>query len=314
MNNSILPHYAYPFKDEFAASFLLRTSYINGYQNPKMMLNSFGIPVYKSTLESIFCNEEKFLYVLEKLGLPNQFSFIVLEKKPPTNQFFYLLKNKSVSKRLIDINLNNFCPECLKKLKYWKKEWLLKPMYLCPTHKIKMFNNCPKCNLPLILNRTSLFLCSNCNFDLRDTNQEKVDTNEEKICEWFSRILNNDLFNNEYLIIWEALQKYYNNLKITALNSTLSEMCYLFIEDKNKFIKKMINTINSNINFLHPKIQMLPFLKINGILKDIAYQILKKIKMPNKTSKKLILRNLKKYEISLVLEIQPCILNNPNPV
>lgn len=304
MNDSILPHHAYPFDDEFAASLLLRTSYINGYKNPKMMLNNFGIPVYKSTIESILCSEKKFSEILNILHLPNIFSSTVIKKLPPTNQFFYITDNIVISKKLIDINLNKFCPKCLIELGYWRKEWLLKPMYICNTHKIKMINNCPKCNQILQLNRTSLFICSNCNYDLRNTEQVKTQLNEIVISEWLSITLKNNLFNNEYLIVWEAIQLYFENIQIKAPNSVISDLCYLFLEKRNSFLVIMIENINKYKNLGHPIIQVLHFLKIKGPLQDIAKEILNQISNPISNSENLVIRNLSSHEVSLALGIE----------
>jgi hypothetical protein len=309
MSSSILPHYAFPYEDEFAASFLLRTSYVNGYQSPKAMLNNFGILVYNSTLESIFCNEEKFLYILKKFGLPTEFTFLVLKKAPPTNQFFYLSDNISISKKLIDFSLTKFCPQCLQEFGYWKKEWLFKPMFICKVHQIKMFNNCPKCNNTLILNRTSLFICSYCNFDLRNSEKLKINNDEENKIQWLLKISQNDFINKEYLVIWEAIQKYYENLKIKTTNSIVSELCYLFFQDIYTFIIKMTEILTKNMNLNHPKIQVLPFLKVKGKLKNTAYEILKNIKTPTKPSKDLIFKTLNRSEAALILGLSTSTLS-----
>lgn len=43
MKKLSLSHTPIPFSDEFIAGFFLRASYINGYNSPNQMLNSYGI-------------------------------------------------------------------------------------------------------------------------------------------------------------------------------------------------------------------------------------------------------------------------------
>ena len=85
MKKLSLSHTPIPFPDEFLASFLLRASYINGYESPEQMLNSAGIPIYKKSYDPLFTNEDKFKQVIERLELSDDLLNLVIKSKRPLN-------------------------------------------------------------------------------------------------------------------------------------------------------------------------------------------------------------------------------------
>ena len=115
MKKLTLSHTPIPFDDEFLASFLLRASYSNGYQSPKQMLNSAGIPVYKLSYDSVFTDENKFKQIIEHLDLSYDLLELVIKKVPPTSQYFFWNNNQIIQPKLLSIGLNKFCPICLDK-------------------------------------------------------------------------------------------------------------------------------------------------------------------------------------------------------
>ena len=138
MKKLTLSHTPIPFSDEFLASFLLRASYSNGYQSPKQMLNSVGIPVYKLSYDSVFTDENKFKQIIERLDLSYDLLELVIKKVPPTSQYFFWNDHQIIQPKLLTIDLNKFCPICLDKNGYWKKNWLLTPLLICPDHHVNL--------------------------------------------------------------------------------------------------------------------------------------------------------------------------------
>jgi hypothetical protein len=166
MKKLSLSHTPIPFADEFLASFLLRASYINGYESPKQMLNRAGIPIYEGFYDSLFTNEDKFKQVIERLELSHGLD-LVIKKTPPTFQNFFWTKTQVIHHKLLDIGLNKFCSSCLEDKGYWKKNWLLTPLTVCLDHHIDLIKKCPECDNPLGTSRKSLFECSTCTFDCK---------------------------------------------------------------------------------------------------------------------------------------------------
>ncbi|WP_228716520.1 TniQ family protein [Acinetobacter defluvii] len=237
MKKLTLSHTPIPFDDEFLASFLLRASYSNGYQSPKQMLNSVRIPVYKLSYDSIFTDENKFKQIIERLDLSYDLLELVIKKVPPTSQYFFWNENQIIQPKLLTIGLNKFCPICLDKNGYWKKNWLLTPLLICPDHQVNLISNCPECLNPLQTNRRSLFECSNCNFDIRKSqielsNPDKINTNS-----WFIEKLNSDEENfvEIFFDIWIALIEYFSNLEITANYSYILKLCHEYFHNEKRF-------------------------------------------------------------------------------
>lgn len=275
MKKLSLSHTPIPFSDEFLASFLLRASYINGYQTPKQMLNSAGIPIYQQSYESIFTNEDKFKQVIERLELSDDLLDLVIKKVPPTFQNFFWIGNHVIQPQLLEISLNKFCSSCLEEKGYWKKNWLLIPLTICLDHHIDLIAKCPECCNPLQTNRRSLFKCSNCNFDLRKSQKQRSTLEDIKINKWFLDNFTSpdENFNEKFFYIWIDLSEYFSNLEILKSHSYILKLCHEYFDSENKFISTFINEIKNNLDYAHPRIQLLPFLRNKSRFKFIIDNI-----------------------------------------
>ena len=89
MKKLSLSHTPIPFPNEFIGSFLLRASYINGYESPIKMLNSAGFNLSSSTYKPIFTDENKFRKVIEHLNFSPNLIELVIRKVPPTFQLMW---------------------------------------------------------------------------------------------------------------------------------------------------------------------------------------------------------------------------------
>ncbi|MDO6646512.1 TniQ family protein [Acinetobacter guillouiae] len=272
MKKLTLSHTPIPFSDEFLASFLLRASYSNGYQSPKQMLNSVGIPVYKLSYDSIFTDENKFKQIIERLDLSYDLLELVIKKVPPTSQYFFWNDNQIIQPKLLTIGLNKFCPICLDKNGYWKKKWLLTPLLICPDHQVNLISNCPECLNPLQTNRRSLFECSNCDFDIRKSQIEPSAPENMNTNSWFIEKLNSaeENFVGIFFDIWIALIEYFSNLEITANYSYILKLCYEYFYNEERFTSIFIKEIENNLDYAHPQIQILPFSRNKSRFRNIV--------------------------------------------
>ena len=305
MKKLSLSHTPIQFSDEFIGSFLLRASYANGYESPKKMLNSAGIPVYTSSYESIFTDETKFKKVIEQLGLSNDLVDLVLRKSPPTFQNFFWTNTQVIQTRLVKISLNKFCSSCLRDNGYWKKNWLLNPLTVCLEHNIDLTTNCPKCLDQLTIDRRSLYECPNCNFDLRTHTSTPATINDVKTNNWFleNLTLNDEDFLTIFFDIWIALLEYFSNLGIQMNKSYILNLCYIFFHNEDFFITSLIKEIEKNLDYSHPRIQLLPFLKKASRFKFILDIILPKFYKYKKSSSIKINKVFNKNEVIKILDI-----------
>ena len=305
MKKLTLSHTPIPFSDEFLGSFILRTSYINGYQSPKQMLNSSGIHIYQKSYESIFTNEDKFNQVIEYLNLSKVLLDLVINKVPPTFQNFYWTRTHIIQSQLIEIDLNKFCPVCLKENGYWKKNWLLKPLTVCTDHLIELVTNCPNCQNSLQISRRSLFECSKCYFDLRSTQKQNSTSLDIGINNWFIDNLTKPKGNfiEDFFDIWIALLEYFEILNTKINLSYILKLCHDFFYDKDLFISVFIDEISNNLKFAHPRIQLLPFLKNINKFKYILSKILSTFTDYRKNSPQIIDKKFNKNDARHVLGV-----------
>lgn len=305
MKKLSLSHTPIQFSDEFIGSFLLRASYANGYESPKKMLNSAGIPVYTSSYESIFTDETKFKKVIEQLGLSNGLVDLVLRKSPPTFQNFFWTNTQVIQTRLVNISLNKFCSSCLKDNGYWKKNWLLNPLTVCLEHNIDLTTNCPKCLDQLPIDRRSLYECPNCNFDLRTHTSTPATINDVKTNNWFleNLTLNDEHFLTIFFDIWIALFEYFSNLGIQMNKSYILNLCYIFFHNEDFFISSLIKEIEKNLDYAHPQIQLLPFSKKKSRFKSIIFKVQSQFIEYKKFSPKPINKKFNKDETIYILGV-----------
>lgn len=207
-----------------------------------------------------------------------------------------------LSNSIIDINLNKFCPDCLNKTGYWKKEWLLKPITTCTLHQIKLQLNCPQCNNTLAMNRRSLFECPTCKNDIKSASKN-FDLNQNKLTEWFLNRIEEQEFINNFTEIWSILCEYFSNFNKDLNYDEILDLIYLFFEESLEFENKMLSNIKNNIEYAHPRIQLLPFLRCKGKITSIAYNLLSNLRNYNSLSPKLIYREISKLDVSYILGI-----------
>lgn len=266
MKKLSLPHTPIPFNNEFAASYLLRISFSNGYQSPKQMLNNAGISIYKLSYDSVFTDEKKWKEVLEHLNISEILSDLIIKKVPPTFQYFFWNTYQTISPSLLVMALNKFCPICLKNNMFWNKNWLLTPLTVCLEHHVNLITNCPSCYTKMSSNRRSLFECPNCKFDLRMSESQPSSKDDIESNEWFSATLLSKIenFTETYFNIWNALIDYYSNLDLAINYAYILKLCYQYSTSQEEFTSTIINIIEKNLNYAHPRIQILPFLKIKS--------------------------------------------------
>ncbi len=298
-----LTHTPIPHPDEFIASYLIRTSYSNGYLSPIQMLHNADVKIYQTTLNALFTNSDKFNVVLKNLNLAPEITELLVLKTKPAFKDYRWSNNIILHHSLVDFNINKFCPICIKNKGYWKKEWLLKPLTICILHNVKLQINCPHCNGYLAINRCSLFECPSCKEDLKKTSLKSTDLNQIKLTKWFTEKVNKQEEINDFTEIWSILCEYFSNFNNDLNYDEILDLIYLFFEVSIEFEKKMLSNIKKNIEYAHPRIQLLPFLRCKGKILSIAYNLLSKLRNYNSLSPKLIYREISKLDTSYILGI-----------
>lgn len=252
---------AKPYPDESATSYLLRTAELNGHTSVYQLFGKEKFSfLTKLAPNYTFIDQKRFKYVLQTLNLNPDYIVLAFDRDKSTSRAPRIYRNVIIDLNLFKSKSHSYCPQCLKEQPYFRKLWLLRPIYSCPIHSILLLDNCYRCGHAINLQSGSIINCSNCSADLSKAQQTHY--SENFLIHWFIYILNqnsNELF-QEFTSFWFALEKF------SALDGPQSDECYLkivyeyFVNTPNSILT-MSNWINCRIQFAHPKIQLLPFYK-----------------------------------------------------
>lgn len=252
---------ATPYPDESATSYLLRTAELNGHTSVYQLLGKEKFSfLSKLAPNYTFIDKQRFKYVLQTLNLYPEYITLAFDRYKSTSRAPRIYRNVIIDLNLFKSKSHSYCPQCLKEQPYFRKLWLLRPIYSCPIHSILLLDNCYRCGHTINLYSGSIVNCSNCSIDLREAQQTHY--SEIFLIHWFIHILNqnsNELF-QEFSSFWFALEKF------TVLDEPRSDEDYLkivyeYFVDTPHSILTMSSWINSRIRLAHPRIQLLPFYK-----------------------------------------------------
>lgn len=252
---------AMPYPDESAKSYLLRTAELNGHTSVYQLFGKEKFSfLTKLAPNYTFIDKQRFKYVLETLNLNPDYINLAFDRYKSTSRAPRIYRNVIINLSLFKSKSHSYCPQCLKEQPYFRKLWLLRPVYSCPIHSIVLLDNCYRCGHAINLQSGSIVYCSNCSTDLREAQQ--IYYSENFLIHWFIYILNqnsNELF-QEFTSFWFALEKF------AALDEPCSDEDYLkivyeYFVDTPHSILTMSNWINRRIQLAHPRIQLLSFYK-----------------------------------------------------
>lgn len=258
---------ATPYPDESATSYLLRTAELNGHTSVYQLFGKEKFSfLTKLAPNYTFIDKQRFKYVLETLNLNPDYINLAFDRDKSTSRAPRIYRNVIIDLSLFKSKGHSYCPQCLKEQPYFKKIWLLRPVYSCPTHSILLLDNCYKCGHTINLQSGFILNCSNCLADLREAQQ--IHYSENFLIHWFIYILNqksNELF-QEFTSFWLALEKF------ATLNQPRSDEDYLkivyeYFIDTSHSILTMSKWINNRIQLAHPRIQLLSFYKAAKIVR-----------------------------------------------
>lgn len=259
-NNRLLIE-ATPYPDESATSYLIRTAELNGHTSVYQLFGKEKFSFFtKLAPNYTFLDQKRFKYVLDTLSLNPDYITLAFDRNKSTSRSPRIYRNVIIDLSLFKTKGHSYCPKCLKEQPYFRKLWLLRPVYSCPIHSILLLDSCYRCGHKINLQSGPILNCSNCLADLREAQQTHY--SEIFLIHWFIYILNqnsNELF-QEFTFFWFALEKF------AVLDEPRSDEDYLkivyeYFVDTSHSIITMSNWINNRIHLAHPRIQLLPFYK-----------------------------------------------------
>ncbi|ENV44917.1 TniQ family protein [Acinetobacter schindleri] len=300
MQNSLLIQ-AIPYEDESPISFLLRTAKLNAHSS---IFNLIGKENYQSIIKKSLnyhlADDVRFSLVLNALNIDSEYACLAFERSGPTNRSPRTIGAIEVPHELFELDNIRYCPICLGESAYLKKLWMLKPIYACPIHSCFLIDSCPNCENP-ITSKAGIQNCSCCGYELG-----KAPIREAKSIEtiyWFIDVLNfnsNKLF-KEFAACWNAFNDFF---KFDGSNTDLKVFLsvYEYFYNPELSALKLSAVINSRINYSHPRVQLIPFLKYENFFKK-HIKVIEKNADEYKISEKSISRKLRNHQIKRILKV-----------
>lgn len=300
MQNSLLIQ-AIPYEDESPISFLLRTAKLNAHSS---IFNLVGKENYQSIIKKSLnyhlADDVRFGLVLNALNIDSEYACLAFERSGPTNRSPRTIGAIEVPHELFELDNIRYCPICLGESAYLKKLWVLKPIYACPIHLCFLIDSCPNCENP-ITSKAGVQNCSCCGYEL-----DKAPIREANSIEtiyWFIDVLNfnsNKLF-KEFAACWNAFNNFF---KFDRSNTDLKVFLsvYEYFHHPELSALKLSALINSRINYSHPRVQLIPFLKYENFFKKHV-KVVEKNADEYKISQKSISIKLRNHQIKRILKV-----------
>lgn len=263
MSNTCLLIQPIPYPDESADSFLLRATLLNKHSST---YNLFGYDRFK-LLEKHAPNCDltelpRFKYALQALNLDPQYKSLAFERASPTSRSVRTWGNLEIDHKLFKKSPRSYCPKCLAEQPFFRKLWLLTPIYACPKHSIYLVDHCYQCGQSISLHSGEISTCSNCRSLLKDA--PAVYCSSKSNLQWFLEILNQDSneFFQKFTSYWLAISHFTQLVQDSNLTTEeILEMTREYFIDQQSSITRLSKWINTRIHLAHPRIQLLPFLK-----------------------------------------------------
>lgn len=300
MQNPLLIQ-AIPHEDESPMSFLLRTAELNAHSS---IFNLIGKVKYKSiirqSLNYHISDMKRFTQVLEALNLDSSYKFLAFERSRPTNRSPIMIGTIEVPHELLELEGLRYCPTCLSEKAYLRKIWTLKPIHACPIHSCLLIYSCPQCK-NFLLPKTGVLNCSRCGFKLDKGPVHKVKSMESIY--WFLDILthsSNEVF-SDFASCWKAFNSFLKDDNSNT-NENIFFKVYEYFSDPETSAIKLSENINNKSENSHPRILLLPFLKHKKLFNK-HIKITEKNSSEYRISENSISKNLRNYEIQLILNI-----------
>ncbi|QZN77681.1 TniQ family protein [Paenibacillus sp. DR312] len=135
-----------------------------------------------------------------------------------------------------------FCPECFRQNSYFKKEWNLAPITICPDHNCKLVDFCMNCNSYIPLVRIFFKKC-NCGLEFINFPQIVVSNEETTI----TRIMYSKMFEDSPKYQYPILNNPLTSINIHEILKVIAIMVNLYrVNDKSYPYNMLRSSRNSN--------------------------------------------------------------------
>lgn len=244
------------YPDESPASFLTRMSDGIGHDNViDMVRTNSAVKCYRN-LSAVLSVPDRYIRLMESIGINDGYPSPVAEN-PGRGCQYRLFNGFKLKCTHLRGELAAFCPDCLRSQAYWRKRWSLKIYTVCETHGCELIDVCQKCNTFLSVERSSIHLCPECDFDLRKSKSPRVNNLTQRIVRGtFANDINPQKFElmlNIFTSVNDAFQE-------SMSDTEKMDVTRLIMEVPSQAELKLQRILVESTCRAHPRIQLLPLL------------------------------------------------------
>lgn len=266
IEKNILPHYIQPENSELFSSWFCRLAIKHSVKPQSFILNYLegGIPIFNRDIDSLKPDGIiEFLLNHTPLTL-YQINMMFLESY---NSYAFLNPNfgKSHTLNLLPIGIYHrdrkrfgmqYCPRCLEKKGYYKKQWRLVTSILCIECNEYLKDKCPKCSHPIVYHKIHsgnnlsqietlypINVCYNCKSSLTNSSNKKPNLLERTYQEYINMTIENG-FNNH---------SQYSFLYIKALLYLSKRI--MSPRKNNRFRECLLNIVSNDLQLFYDDIE-----------------------------------------------------------
>ena len=265
-----------PIEGESAAGFLHRASELNACATVFHLLKGSGVALNEHTLKACVLDRRRFHHIVSHLGLGDSCADLVPLRAGPSRREGRYHHRVSLPDLCFRRELlNTFCPACLDESEHWRQQWQLRPLSACTHHGCLLLTNCTKCGRRLRLGRPHMNRCDGCQTKLSTLTATLVDTNSQKIAEGLINLGERHQLTDIWSF-WTALTLFDKSRNEPSEDHARFNLAMTFRECEETAVIAMVRAIWARKDRVHPRIQMLPFLRGGKTLANFAERVLAK--------------------------------------
>lgn len=261
---SLFPVHPKPHRDEVLTSWVIRLAKANG-----LKLQTFSRIVFEDSADlwNRDIDRKPYDWLLTELAARTNCSkseLYNLTLQSYKGKLFSHFHEVGVLKWILPLNIyhrkrkgfgQQYCSQCLKEDKepYFRKHWRVAFNTFCVKHNIMYRDRCPKCGYPVMFHRNELgkpsvfdglemCFCTTCEYDLRDSKKQDVETLENESFELFTELLSSLQNSEELSLDVEHLAVLRQFCKLINSKVTGHKLCDFLI----KFLNLSKNLISPN--------------------------------------------------------------------
>ncbi|WP_148715522.1 TniQ family protein [Chitinolyticbacter meiyuanensis] len=281
MKKARLPVRPISIVDESPAGLLIRVAEGNGYPNVSALIYAY-LPkrCCKTWVTAAHTEPVRYQHLLRLLGVPySTANSIHFTRKGPTRKSPRYVGSHVFPEKLFRTDGEFYCPYCLGERKYWRKHWALRPYSVCREHQVYLRNTCHACGATINAWRGHIDQCGECGTAL--SLGDVIEGDSRSVIWWLSLHESDSARAAVIDDLCAALAEFDGDSRDPQ--DEQRRLCALMQwVERGEVAPWIVDQLSSPASTLHPRIQLLPLLRLqHGEAQRFAIAALKHVEPSN---------------------------------